>query len=142
VDNRNPAAVDGLLAALPAGTQRLLDELSPERRLSGLAAPLFLVHGRDDPAVPYTESLRLLTAARAADRTARAAIVGGVGHVAADRRGGVADLARLAAAFHAFRKTARASAPRLFATGAPPREPAASGRSAGPAGATSAGRAP
>lgn len=142
VDNRNPAAVDGLLAALPAGTQRLLDELSPERRLSGLAAPLFLVHGRDDPAVPYTESLRLLTAARAADRTARAAIVGGVGHVAADRRGGVADLARLAAAFHAFRKTARASAPRLFATGAPPREPAASGRSAGPAGATSGGRAP
>ena len=117
VDNRDPAAVDALLAALPPGTQRLLDALSPERGLARLAAPLFLVHGRDDPAVPYTESLRLLAAARAAGRPARAAIVGAMGHVEPARRGGIADLARLAAAFHAFRRAAGAGAPRGDAGG-------------------------
>jgi dipeptidyl aminopeptidase/acylaminoacyl peptidase len=74
--------------------------------LGALRAPLFLIHGRQDPAVPFTESLRLEAAARAAGRPVRAAIVGAVGHVEADRRAGLADLLRLWATFYAFRLTA------------------------------------
>lgn len=111
VDNRDPAAVDGLLAALPPATRRLLDDLSPDVLVQQLAAPLFLVHGRDDATVPYTETLRLRDAAQAAGRTARAVIVGAVGHVEPDGRGALADVARLAAIFHAFRRTAGVAAP-------------------------------
>ncbi len=107
VDNRDPAAFDRLVDALPRSTRELLDALSPERALAGLRAPLFLIHGRQDPAVPFTESLRLEAAARAAGRPVRAAIVGAVGHVEAGRRAGdLADLARLWATFYAFRRTA------------------------------------
>jgi hypothetical protein len=60
VDNRDPAAVDALLAALPPPTRELLGELSPGDRIGRLRAPLFRVHGRADPAVPFTESLPVL----------------------------------------------------------------------------------
>jgi pimeloyl-ACP methyl ester carboxylesterase len=106
VDNRDPAAFDGLARALPARTRELLDAISPVRVLAGLRAPLFLIHGRDDRAVPFTESLRLEAAARAAGRPARVAIVGAVGHVEADPRAALIDLIRLWAVFYAFRLTA------------------------------------
>jgi fermentation-respiration switch protein FrsA (DUF1100 family) len=76
--NREPARVDALLEALPAETQALLDALSPARHLGRTRVPLLLVHGRDDPAIPFTESLRL--AAAAPDR-ARLVLVDLVGHV-------------------------------------------------------------
>lgn len=63
LENRDPARVDGLLAALPPETQALLDALSPARSVGRFRGRLLLVHGRDDPAVPYTESLRLAAAA-------------------------------------------------------------------------------
>lgn len=107
VDNRDPAAFDGLLAALPPATRELFAELSPEARIGRLRAPLFLVHGRDDPAVPFTESLRLLGATVTAGRPARVAIVGAVGHVEPDRRATAGELARLWATFHAFAVTAK-----------------------------------
>jgi pimeloyl-ACP methyl ester carboxylesterase len=106
VDNRDPAAVDERIRALPRSTRDLLDALSPGPRLGSLRAPLFLIHGRQDPAVPFTESLRLDAAARAAGRPVRTAIVGAVGHVEADTRAGLADLLRLWATFYAFRRTA------------------------------------
>ncbi len=106
VDNRNPAAFDGLLRALPAPTHRMLEALSPARVLSGLRAPLVLVHGREDPAVPFTESLRLAAAAHAAGRPVRVAIVGAVAHVEAGRLAGLGELARLWAAFYSFRRDA------------------------------------
>jgi fermentation-respiration switch protein FrsA (DUF1100 family) len=106
VDNRDPAAFDGLVRALPERTRGLLDALSPARVVSGLRAPLVLVHGRQDPAVPYTESLRLAAAARAAGHPARVAIVGAVAHVEAAGLAGLVDLARLWAAFYAFRRAA------------------------------------
>jgi pimeloyl-ACP methyl ester carboxylesterase len=107
VDNRDPVAFDGLVDALPRPTRELLDALSPGRVLGGLHAPLFLVHGRQDPAVPFTESLRLRAAALAAGRPVRAAIVGAVGHVeAGSHAGGLADLVRLWATLYAFRRTA------------------------------------
>ncbi|MET0850993.1 MAG: hypothetical protein ABW020_07700 [Candidatus Rokuibacteriota bacterium] len=107
LDNRDPEAVDALLHALPSSTKRLLDELSPGGRLGELRARLYVVHGRDDPAVPYTEALRLLEAARRAGRPARGVIVGALGHVDPAQRAGVSDLLRLGAAFHAFRSEAR-----------------------------------
>jgi len=107
VDNRDPAAFDRLVDALPGSTRALLEALSPSRAIGGLRAPLFLIHGRQDPAVPFTESLRLQGAARAAGLPVRTAIVGAVGHVEAGRRaGGLADLGRLWATFYAFRRTA------------------------------------
>jgi len=108
VDNRDPAALDGLVRALPDRTRALLEALSPARVVSGLRAPLLLVHGREDPAVPFTESLRLAAAARAANRPVRVAIVGAVGHVEPDagRLGGLTDALRLWAIFYAFRRVA------------------------------------
>jgi len=91
---------------LPPTTRRLLDDLSPESRLGRVRAPLFLVHGRQDPAVPFTESLRLAEAARAAGRPVRATIVGAVGHVDPEERAGWVDLLRLWATFYSFRVTA------------------------------------
>jgi len=86
------------LDLLPPATRRLLDELSPERVVRGLDARLVLVHARSDPAVPYTESLRL-AAARPAGTTV--IVVDVLGHV--DRRPGTAwqtaaDVVRLWAA--------------------------------------------
>ena len=107
VDHRDPGAFDRLVDALPRPTRELLDALSPGRVLGGLHAPLFLVHGRQDPAVPFTESLRLRTAALAAGRPVRATIVGALGHVeAGSHAGDFADLVRLWATFYAFRRTA------------------------------------
>jgi pimeloyl-ACP methyl ester carboxylesterase len=126
VDNRDPEALDRLVAALRPETRRMLEDLSPQHAVARLRAPLFLVHGRGDPAVPFTESLRLAEAARAAGVPARVVIVGAVGHVEAGERAGAGDLARRAAVFHAFREAA-------FAAGA--------GDGAEPA-STSGGRAP
>jgi fermentation-respiration switch protein FrsA (DUF1100 family) len=61
--NRDPARVDALLAALPPETQARLDALSPARRVRQLPGRLLIVHGRDDPAIPFTEGLRLAAAA-------------------------------------------------------------------------------
>ncbi|HKA63093.1 MAG TPA: prolyl oligopeptidase family serine peptidase [Methylomirabilota bacterium] len=105
-DNRDPAAFDDLVRALPAPTRGLLEALSPARVISDLRAPLVLVHGREDPAVPFTESLRLAAAARATGRPVRMAIVGAVAHVEAGRLAELGDLARLWAAFYAFRRDA------------------------------------
>jgi pimeloyl-ACP methyl ester carboxylesterase len=92
--NRDPARVDGLLAALPAETRELLDALSPAPHLGRTRVRLLLVHGRDDPAIPFTESLRL---AAAAPGRARLVLVGLIGHVEGQapawRR--LADLVRL-----------------------------------------------
>ncbi len=76
--NRDPARVDALLDALPASIQRLLAELSPVSRLDRVRARLLLLHGRDDPAIPFTESIRL-----AAGRKTRARLVllSLIGHV-------------------------------------------------------------
>lgn len=105
VDNRDPEAVARLAAELPPSTRRLLDALSPAAGLGRLSAPLFLIHGRDDPAVPFTETLRLDRAARAAGQRPTTTIVGAVSHVDPDQRASPADLARLWATFYAFRLT-------------------------------------
>jgi len=67
-----------LLDAPPPDLRRYLDTLSPLRVAPAIGARLILVHGRADPAVPYTESLRM--AAARPERTTLV-LVGVVGHV-------------------------------------------------------------
>lgn len=111
VANRDPDALDALVADLPASTRQLLTALSPAESLDRMSAPLFLVHGRTDPAVPFTETLRIERRARAAGLPVRAAIVGGVGHVEAGEPGALADVWRLWTTFHAFRVTSAGPSP-------------------------------
>ena len=111
VDNRDPAKVDQLIDLLPEDTRRLLDALSPEIDLPRIRAPLFLIHGRGDRTVPFTETSRLDWRARTAGRQVRTIIVGAVGHVEPGERATVAELLASWAAFYSFRVTA-ARAPR------------------------------
>ena len=63
IDNRDPARVPRLLAALPAGVRADIEALDlAARDLSGLHADFILVHGLDDDIIPYTESVSLATA--------------------------------------------------------------------------------
>jgi pimeloyl-ACP methyl ester carboxylesterase len=88
------ARVDAAIAALPDRTRQLIAQLSPERIVAGIRAPIILVHGRADAAVPYSESLRL---AAARPSGTRVVLVGAIGHVegAAAGLGSLADLLRL-----------------------------------------------
>jgi fermentation-respiration switch protein FrsA (DUF1100 family) len=94
LENREPARVDALLDALPLETRELLEALSPARHLGRARTRLLLVHGKDDPAIPYTESLRLAAAAPDRSRVALVDLIGHVeGHAPAWQR--LADLMRL-----------------------------------------------
>jgi hypothetical protein len=77
---KDPVEVGRGLATLSPDLARLLDALSPVRVVDDLSADLVLVHGRDDVAVPYTESVAL--AARRPERT-RLVLLGVVEHVEA-----------------------------------------------------------
>jgi pimeloyl-ACP methyl ester carboxylesterase len=78
--SRDPAVVTRALGALSPGLARLLDALSPVTVLGRVRADLILVHGRDDAAVPFTESLALW---HARPSRSRLVLVGVVGHVEA-----------------------------------------------------------
>lgn len=68
IANDDPAAVARLMDGLPQRLRGEIEKLDLARRdLSALEAPLILVHGRDDPLVPYTQSLALAEAAGKAD---------------------------------------------------------------------------
>ncbi len=61
--NDDPDRVPELIAALPESVRRYAEALDLSRRdLTALPARLILVHGRDDPIIPYTESLALAAA--------------------------------------------------------------------------------
>ncbi len=74
----DPEKAARFLAALPHELQGHLDALSPLRVARDIPARLVLIHGYQDRAVPYTESLRL--AAARPDRTT-VVLVGVVEHV-------------------------------------------------------------
>lgn len=80
--DERPAAFAGLISPELA---RLLHALSPARVAGDISARLVLIHGRADPAVPYTESLRL--AALRPDITTLV-LVGSVEHVESGPAGG------------------------------------------------------
>jgi pimeloyl-ACP methyl ester carboxylesterase len=92
-------AVGRALAALPESTRHLLDAVSPVRVVAAVRAPIVLVHGRDDPAVPFTESLRL-AAARPAQT--RVVLVGAIAHDEGGAAASALDLARLVGVVYAL----------------------------------------
>ena len=64
LDNRDPERVPALIDGLPAPIRADLDALDLKRRdLSQLPFDLILLHGRDDPIIPATESQALAAAA-------------------------------------------------------------------------------
>lgn len=78
--NTDPAAVPELIKGLPPAIRRDIAGLDLDRRdLTGLAANLILVHGRDDTIIPFTESVAL-AAAVGPDR-ATLFLVDGLAHV-------------------------------------------------------------
>ncbi|HKB27337.1 MAG TPA: alpha/beta fold hydrolase [Methylomirabilota bacterium] len=58
----DPERAARFLAALPPDLRRYLDSMSPLGVAREIPGRLVLVHGRGDPTVPYTESLRLAAA--------------------------------------------------------------------------------
>lgn len=95
-------AVERGLAALSPRTRQVLADLSPERVARDVRARVVLIHARNDPAVPYTESLRL--AAARPERTT-VIVTSVLEHVEgrAAAWGAARDLARIWAAFYALR---------------------------------------
>lgn len=60
ITNDDPEKVPRLIAQLPAGIRSDIRALNlADKDLSLLKAHLFLVHGRNDPIIPYTQSLAL-----------------------------------------------------------------------------------
>ena len=58
----DPERAAAALRTPPPPVAELLERLSPERAARAIRGRLILVHGVDDPTVPYTESLRLAAA--------------------------------------------------------------------------------
>ncbi len=80
LDNTDPERVPALVEALPASIRADLRALDLARRdLSKLRFELILVHGRDDPIIPASESRALAAAAPAGQASLH--IVDSLGHV-------------------------------------------------------------
>ena len=80
VRNADPERVPELVAALPESVRRDIEYLDLSRRdLRDLRADLLLIHGRDDPLIPATESLAL--AAAVPPGRADVFVVGNLSHV-------------------------------------------------------------
>ena len=80
VRNADPERVPALIAGLPGSVRRDIDFLDLSRRqLRDLRAQFLLIHGRDDPLIPATESLAL--AAAVPPGHADVFVVGNLSHV-------------------------------------------------------------
>jgi len=88
LERGDPGAAEAALRAVAP----LLDALSPERVAARIPGRLILIHGRDDRAVPYTETLRLAAARRGSMTTV--VVVGVIGHVGGADHGGMLLAAR------------------------------------------------
>ncbi len=63
-----------------APTDALVEHRSAERHVDAATPPIFTVHAIDDPAVPVENSLRMMTAMRAAQRPVEAHFLQEGGH--------------------------------------------------------------
>jgi pimeloyl-ACP methyl ester carboxylesterase len=97
------ARVERALAGLPPAVHALLERLSPARAMPGVRARVILVHGYADPAVPYTESLRLASARPAGTRVVLLQAVGHVEAAPGPIWRAMRDGVRLWLVFHALR---------------------------------------
>jgi acetyl esterase/lipase len=60
--NRDPERVEHLVRQLAPPIQQMINQLSPSRQLTRLAAHTIIVHSDPDPFIPHTESLALAEA--------------------------------------------------------------------------------
>ena len=97
------ARIERALAALPPAVRGLLERLSPARAIPEVRARVILVHGYADPAVPYTESLRLAAARPARTRVVLLQTVGHVEAAPGSLWRAARDGIRLLLVFHALR---------------------------------------
>ena len=84
IENRDPRHFEDLFGAQPPGMRAMIETWSMRGTVPKTRMPVFLLHGRSDPFVPSSESLRLAAAARrrgpeAGD--ARVFIAESLGHV-------------------------------------------------------------
>lgn len=80
LEYRDPDAVQERLADLPVFLRRELADLSlADTNLDNVDFPVLLLHGRDDPVIPYSESLRLAEALP--EGTAEVTLTDGLMHV-------------------------------------------------------------
>lgn len=80
LENSNPDAVRDRIAKLPAFLRQELANLSlADKDLETVDFPVLLLHGRDDPVIPYSESLRLAEALP--EGTAEVTVTDGLMHV-------------------------------------------------------------
>jgi len=82
IDRVGDPEVGRRIATAPAA-QEMLRALSPVNVLRALHARLLIVHGRDDPVVPFTESARLADAANPG--TATLVVLDSLGHIGGDQ---------------------------------------------------------
>ncbi|TWT05758.1 RNA methyltransferase [Reyranella sp. CPCC 100927] len=83
MENDDPDRVPALLAALPEPVRTHIDALNLALHdLRSVKAKLILIHGRDDPMIPFTESEAL--AAAAPHGTASLYLIESIGHVEFD----------------------------------------------------------
>lgn len=85
--NEGPQRTYELVSGLPDDMRAVLSRFSPSTTAAGLTAPVIVLHARNDPAVPYAESLRLIDALP----EARLVTLEHFGHV--DLEGGIAEAA-------------------------------------------------
>ena len=77
----NPGDFRARLRAAPETLRRRLDALSPSQYIKGLRAPLILVHGINDPAIPAQQAIELAAAARANGLACSLTLLRMYGHV-------------------------------------------------------------
>jgi len=88
--NTDPARFDDLLRRVDPAVRATLDALSPAKSLARpLPTDLYLLHGRSDAIVPYTESLKLQRSVRTGGRV-RLALLGGFRHARPESDAGAA----------------------------------------------------
>jgi pimeloyl-ACP methyl ester carboxylesterase len=110
--NRDPDRAAALIAGLPASVLTDLHALDVKRRdLKRLAARLYLVHGRDDAIIPFTESEAL--AAALPDDRARLYVIDSLAHVDLGPSGWFDGLAMLRAIYGLLEERDAMAAPRL-----------------------------
>ncbi len=84
IENGDPGRFDEIFGAQSAGMRNLIVDWSMEPVIAKTRMPVFLLHGRSDPFVPFRESERLAAAARrrgAGAGPARLFIARALGHV-------------------------------------------------------------
>jgi pimeloyl-ACP methyl ester carboxylesterase len=79
----NTAEFESRVGRIPALNKRI-EQLSPSRFFEGIRAPMIIVHMKEDPCIPSTESVRMADAASRRGISYRLTLLEGYGHTRPD----------------------------------------------------------